>query len=484
MTLAIGELLGGLEIAVEEAERDPTAYARWSAWQRAFLEDGARQRVVRAANQVGKTWAIVHDIIDLIRGTSRFRKRPWVGPINVILISKSIEQLSQDGGILEKLWEALPKEEVDPKVRFERGKGLRGLKYPAIPFARGPGAGSVIRIRTYEQDPQSLAGSTVHAVYADEPVPQGTYDELWPRVLRQRGFFTITFTPTLDMPDQRWLRDLVDAGTFSEHHVPMTPEAAHVEGYVESFLPQEEIDRFAAGMPAVTRPLRIGASWETVSADRLLTAFDDRHVRAVRAQEIAGAWCGVGIDHGLVPGKQRAVLIALHNRNDPERIRGAYLDEVALPDITTPKEDARHILAMLARHGLRYQDVDEWVGDRDTGEGRQLKAKNNQQLRLQLLHQAEVSSTDEAAKLIMTPRKGDGSVIAGAHLMNAMLAEDRLVISPRCAEFIKACRAFRGDARDPLKDVWDAGRYILERGVQTRELTRIRGRVGHVPTRH
>ena len=484
MTLGALALLEGLGVAVAESEREPTAYARWSAWQRRFLADTSRQRVVRAANQVGKTWAIVHDIVDLVRGTSRFRRRPWAGPINVILISKSLEQPSADGGILEKLWEALPKDEIDPCVRFVRGKGLRGLKYPAIPFVRGPGAGSVIRIRTYEQDPQSLAGATVHAVYADEPVPQGIYDELWPRVLRQRGFFTITFTPTLDMPDQRWLRTLVDDGVFSEHHVPMTPDAAHVEGYVESFLPQDAIDAFARGLPAITRPLRIGASWEAISTDRLLSAFDDRHVRQVRASEIAGAWCGVGIDHGLVPGKQRAVLLALFNRADPERIRGYYLDEVALPDLTTPRQDAEHILAMLKRNGLGYADVDEWIGDRDTGEGRQLKAKNNASLRIQLLHQAGVSSTDDEAKLIATPRKGDGSVLAGAHLMNAMLAEDRLVISPRCVEFIRACKAFKGDSRDPLKDVWDAGRYILERGVQTRELTRIRASYGHRPTRH
>ena len=476
--------LEALDASAQAVAQDPTSFARWSHWQKRFRQDQERKRLVRAANQVGKTWVICHEIVDLIRGTDQFKPRPWAGPINVVLISSSLEQLSQDGGILEKLWEVLPKDEIDPAVRFVRGKGLRGQKYPSIPFVRGPGAGSVIRIRTYEQNPQTMAGSTVHAVYADEPVPQGIYDELWPRVLRQRGWFTITFTPTLDMPDQRWLRTLVDDGDFSEHHVPMTPEAAHAEGYVESFLPQAAIDEFARGMPAVTRPLRIGASWETVSTDRWLTALEDRHIRPIQVSELVGAWLGVGIDHGLVPGKQRAVLLALEHRNDPSRVRGWYLDEVALPDITSPADDAKHILAMLTRRGLSYHAVDEWIGDRDTGEGRQLKAKNNQQLRLQLLHQSGVSSNAEEAKLIHTPIKGEGSVVAGLHLMNAMLAEDRLIIDPRCAEFVQACKRFKGDTRDPLKDVLDAGRYILERGVQSRDLIRIRAQSGHRPSRH
>lgn len=473
-----------MEMALQAIAQDPTAYTRWTPWQKRFRMDRARKRLVRAANQVGKTWVIVHEIIDLVRGTDPYRERPWAGPINIILISKSLEQLSQDGGILEKLWEVLPKDEIDPCVRFVRGKGLRGLKYPAIPFVRGPGAGSVIRIRTYEQDPQSLSGSTVHAVYADEPVPQAIYDELWPRVLSQRGWFTVTFTPTLDMPDQRWLRKLAEGGDFSEHHVPMTPEAAWAEGYVESFLPQDAIDEFARGLPEVTRPLRIGASWEAVATDRWLSAFDHRHVREISTAEIAGAWLGVGIDHGLVPGKQRAVLLALLNRKDPQNLRAYYLDEVALPDVTTPAIDAKHILEMLARRGLSYRHVDEWVGDRDTGEGRQLKAKNNQELRIQLLFQSGISTKDDAAQLIHTPQKGDGSVVAGLHLMNAMLAEERMFIDPRCTEFIQAVKVFKGDTRDPMKDVLDAGRYILERGVVSRDMITIRAHTGHAPRAH
>jgi phage terminase large subunit-like protein len=163
-------------------------------WQAAYLADPAAFRLVRACNQVGKTTTVCDEIVDLIRG-EHVRPRPWTGPINVTLISESIEQMAQEGAILEKLWEVLPKHELDPDVWFERGRGLRGVKYPAIRFVSGPGAGSVIRLRTYNQGPEALAGSTIHAVYCDEPCPENVYSELAPRLLRHHGWFTITFTP-------------------------------------------------------------------------------------------------------------------------------------------------------------------------------------------------------------------------------------------------------------------------------------------------
>jgi hypothetical protein len=126
--------------------------------------------------------------------------------------------------------------------------------------------------------------------------------------------------------------------------------------------------------------------------------------------------------------------------------------------------------------------VDAWIGDRDTGEGRQQKAKNNHALRLQLLAQAGISTNDPRAKWIDTPRKGDGSVVAGLHLVNMMFAEDRLLVDPACKEFRRFLLNFKGDHRDPLKDVGDAGRYILEHGADSvRSMLQIRARTGHAP---
>lgn len=453
----------------------------WSEWQVRLLSDASPWRVVRAANQIGKTSALVADIVHEIGGTNPYRPRRFAGPINIILISESIEQLSQPGGILEKLWDVLPKWWIPGHVSFVPGQGIRGVKAPTIPIVDGPGAGSSIAVRTYRQGPATLAGSTVHHIYCDEPMPERIYGELQPRLLRHGGTMTIAFTPTLDMPDQAWLRKLVDAGAFSEHHAEMTPKNAWPAGFALPFLTQERIDELISRMPAVVVPLRIKAAWETVVSDRWLTAFSDVAVKKISLSEMPkDARVIVGIDHGLVVGKQKAVLLVVAG-GDTERPRYWILDECGDDDVSTAAHDAAAILAMLARWGMTYASVDEWVGDRDTGDGRQLRSKSNADLRVQLMHQAKVTSRDPAAKLIHTPIKGSGSVSYGLGIINAALSESRMTIDPRCTQVIAACQRFKGDSRDPHKDILDAARYAVERGTRRRQSLVIRATYGAAP---
>jgi phage terminase large subunit-like protein len=460
---------------ITEAETVPTLSFCPIPWQLLFFRDMSPFRLLRCANQLGKTSAVVVEIVDLIRGTGH-KPRPWNGPINITLISESIEQMAQEGAILEKLWDMLPKGEIDPRVGYQRGRGLVGVKYPAITFTSGPGAGSVIRLRTYNQGPEAVAGSTIHAVYCDEPCSESVYSELAPRLLKHGGWFTISFTPVPNMPDQGWLRKLVERGVFSEHHVTMKPEHTQPLGWAKPLLSQDKIDAFRKALPAGHAEMRCNAAWEVVTTTPMVSEYDDaRHAREFALGDIVAACAQlalpparlvVSIDHGLVPGKQRAALIAVAAHPEPERrsstCRIWHIDEVALPDITTPADDARNIKAMLERHGLDYSDIDEWVGDRSTGQGRDQCGKDNAQLRVQLLASYRISSNDKRAKRIHWPKKGTGSVYTGAHLMNTLYAENRALVHPRCKEFRAALLRFKGDTRDPYKDVWDAHRYGIE----------------------
>lgn len=449
-------------LAAQLAERNPLDDQRWTRWQADFMRDLHTCRLIRGANQIGKTLALVADMLHEIRGTSPYRPRRFTGPINVILIGESIEQMSSEGSILEKLWDMIPKDEIDPKVSFVRGHGLRGGRQPAIRFVAGPGMGSVIRIRTYKQDPSTLAGSTIHAIYCDEPTPGRTYGELVPRIFAHGGTMTIGFTPTLNMPDMKWLRDLVEARVFNEHHVTLTPEATQCEGYARPRKTQKEIDEYRDRLPLVERSMRIEAAWEPVFEGRYFTAFTDACVRAFDKSEIGGAWLSVGTDHGLKAGKQASVLVATLDRHG-EFPKSYVIAETQSDGYTTPAQDARAIVAMLASVGLSWEHVDEWVGDRQTGDGFHLKSKSNTDLRRHLASACGV--TMEAFPFIHLPRKWNGSLTHGMRLLNGMAAGGHFIVHPRCANVVKACQTWKGEKMDPVKDVLDATRYPIERAV-------------------
>ncbi len=456
----------GLEVSQRMLEASPSELMRWSPWQEKLLADDHVLRLARTSNQIGKTTCAAADLVMEIRGTSPYRKRRFAGPLNCVLVGKSIEQLSMEGGPLEKLWELIPRSQVDSRIYFERGFGLRGTKYPAIPIVYGPGAGSVIRIRTYEQDPQSLAGATLHHVWGDEPMPLKTYSELSPRILQKNGTLTITMTPTDDMPDQQWLMDLCDKGVVSQHWVPMSEQAAWPKGHARPFLTDARIAAERAKLPDHIAKLRFDAMWQALVGERYLTAYTREAVRPFDLAEIQGRphRLIVGADHGLAGGKQGAMLVAVAEWLAPEPLVW-FIDEYNPAGVTTQGQDAQGILAMLARNGLGYEHVDEWIGDQDTGDGRWLSSKRNASLKKHLLRLAEISPDDPRAKWIGTPKKFSRSMHHGLDMLNAGFAMQRAWVHPRCVRFAEACEKFRGSPRDPVKDILDAGRYAFEAGI-------------------
>jgi len=465
-------ILDALHDALAFDASDPCAALTWSDWQKSFLADGARFRVARTANQIGKTWVSTADLVMELRGSNPYRARRYRGPVYAGFIGESIQQMSQAGGPLEKLWNMIPPGEVDPRIRFEAGRGICGVKDPVIPFVYGPAAGSVIQIRTYQQRPQSQAGATWHYAYCDEPMPERIYSEVVARLVAHSGNMTCTFTPTPSMPDQAWLRELVTAGVFHEHHATMTERNAWPSGYLRPFLSTSEIEQYAASLPEIERAMRIEASWDPIVTDRWLTGFGPSNVQPFNLHDIPpGALLAVGIDHGLKAGKQAAVLVAALKG---EHGRAWVIDEATSDGHTTPEQDARSIIDMLERHGLKYEHVDEWVGDRAAKEGRIIKQKSNGALRRYLA--AVAGLPYERTRWIVTPHKYAGSVAAGLRLINVLSSRRDLVVHPRCERFIKACEVFRGAKDDPVKDILDAGRYAIERVVDGVQVGRIKVR--------
>jgi phage terminase large subunit-like protein len=448
-------------------EGRPLDWIRLTDPQLEYVSDDAQIALLRGGNQLGKTLAGHYDLLHTARGTHPFRKTP-PPPLNLMVLSESWEQMGQAGGFMEKLWALTPKDEIDPKIRFDPGRGISG-KPPRIVFTSGPGKGTVITFATYRQGAARLAGSTVHGVWLDEPPDSTVYEEVVPRLLRHGGLLRIMFTPVLDMPDMAWLRQLVASGQVSEHNPRLCEASCWPRGAPVPWLPQRKIDTFAALLPASIRAMRVEGAWDPVYTDRYLTAWDPERHLTVDAPP-PGAYLCVGLDHGALSGKQRAALVAIWGRDTIEPVVWV-VDEVAPEGITSPADDARAILEMLSRRGLTWRDIDLWIGDRLIGDSRYLVRKSNAMVRRQLAYQAKVPLPDWPH--MATPAKWAGSVESGLDLINGLMAthsgtSPHFRVHPRCAEFTAFCEKFNGNSRDPLKDIGDAVRYPVERAIIAR----------------
>lgn len=461
-----------LWLPLANAVAEGAALRRWehvrlTVPQSLWLPEPARLSLLRKGNQLGGTTALLMDLISRCRGDDSLgtflHHKP---PINAIVISESWDQMGQPGGFMSKLWELLPKDEIDPKIAFEPGRGITG-KPPRIVFTSGPGKGSVIGFGTYRQGAARLAGSTVQHVAADEPPPSSLLAELVPRLLRYRGTLRINYTPVLDMPDQVELRQLVARGLVIEHNPHLTEANCWPIGAPFAWVRQAEIDEMASLLPAAEVGMRIRGDWEPVITGNWLSAWDEGlHIRRDTPPE--GSTLGVGIDHGANAGKQAASLFGaadLHSLHP----YGWFLDEDIGTGRTSTKDDARAILAMLRRNGLEWHHVDVWVGDRATTMDRMLISKDNAKLRAELA--ALVRVPLEQFPVIETARKGAGSLDHGLRKWNALLAlkdqdgTPHIAVNPRAQQTAQFCAKWAGNKNDPLKNVGDAARYVLNRVV-------------------
>ncbi len=451
-------------------------YVRFTLPQRSFLSDPEPTVLWRDANQLGKSFALAYEIVASCRGVHALKKVRRA-PIRVLVIGVSLEQMAP---LMEKIWNLVPKNEISPKCGFDPGRGITG-KPPRIVFDRGPGKGSLVVFATYMQGATRVAGGTFDLVVMDEPPTESMYGEVRPRVLKKRGRIRIGMTPTPDMPDQSWLRELVESGSVPEHNFHLKEAHCWPEGNPAPWLYQDEIEEYANGLLVVERKMRTQGSWDPVVEGALMNGFGPDCVRDFEPP--AGADLFVGIDHGADSGKQAAMLVAVTGRFT-SRPRCYFIDELTTDGFTTPEQDAAGILAMLRRRGLQYDDVDEWIGDRPTGSARRDIRKSNRDLRNELA--LALRRPVEHTRPIHKVKKFSGSMSYGVKLVNSLFVRrdgsglPHGLVHPRCVRFAEACEKFDGNPKHPAKDILDAGRYAYERAVR-RNATGLlsRGLVAH-----
>lgn len=458
--------------------------------QRAMAACDAAEGLWCDGNQLGKSYVMAFDIIHTARGTHPFRKNRPV-PVEIVIISVSFEQMEP---LMAKLWDLVPKDEIDPNTNFEKGRGITG-RPPRIEFTAGPGKGSVIKFASYKQGTTRIAGLTADYVGMDEPPTEAIYGEVKPRLLRKRGLLRVTMTPTPDMPDQTWYKKKVEAGevAFLNHGLKqetVTPQHYandDVREWVDAnlstarpfpvpFLFQDEIDKYEADLLDIEREMRMRGAWTSAVTGRWLPNFNEgTHVRQIRLEDLPGWFLAVGCDHGTQSGKQGAMLVAVDKRGT-DRPRVRYLAETVGEGMTLPEHDAEAILQMLASRGLQFGDVDLWVGDVPTGSAKYDVKKSNNDLRREFARIFGCRLTD--IPVFKGPRKRANSMTYGVAFQNTLFGRfeqdgtPHALVDPSCTNFIDYCNQFDGDRHHPTKDIGDAGRYGVERSVTGRLIVR------------
>ena len=168
-----------------------------------------------------------------------------------------------------------PKHELHPDCEFKPGRGFRGI-HPIIRFRNG----SMILVKTANQG-LGLASSTISYVAIDEPVGQEVWGELAARVLRggaggKTGTIGITMTPVGQ--NVEYLRKLVENGTVTCHHAPLTVEAT-TPMHCAPIVTQAMIDQVAQTYLPIDRAARLNGDWAVgIPEGRVFDQFDDNMI--------------------------------------------------------------------------------------------------------------------------------------------------------------------------------------------------------------
>ena len=431
------------------AHADPLAYFRPTPPQLAFLSSNHPIRLLRAGNQLGKTWAGLADCIYRCLGSHPYTLVKSA-PIEAWVVVVSWEQSLAIQG---KLWALLPKDAIEDDCEYTPGKGFRG-KVPIVRFRNG----SVLRIRTVNQGALALAGSTIDYVLIDEPPPEEIWSELAARVLRQRGRIAITLTP-IGLP-LGWMKRLVEEQVVQDLHFPLTVENTTPIGG-RPLIEQSDIDKLTSQVLPQEVAQRIHGEWDSGWVEgRVFKMFDPaQHVKA--DAPVGEALIGVGIDHGTEAGAQVAVLTALVRDAGEGHPKIWVLDQVVSDGMTTPDQDAAAILGMLKRCGLRWENVDRWVGDRKVYGKKNGSLKSNAMLG-SAFERALRLPTGSLPFRINTAYKPRGSVFEGYRVLSAAMLRGDFSINPRCRGLIDDLQKFDGREASEHKHSIDALRYCLE----------------------
>lgn len=173
----------------------PHIYFPLYPWQRKIIDSAHRVNLLTAANQIGKSSALIRRLI-----TNCTEPEKWKLFWGEGIIPKQFWYFYPDSATLQKEIETKWVPEWLPKKKFENdpkyGWHLRKKdgRYFALEFNAGP----MVYFQTYAKRVTSIQAGSVSEVFCDEEMPINFYDEIMFRLTATNGIFTTGFTPTLN----------------------------------------------------------------------------------------------------------------------------------------------------------------------------------------------------------------------------------------------------------------------------------------------
>ena len=193
------------QIFLQEANKRKLAYYRPYPKQALFHSLGAtyRERLLRAGNQLGKTFAAAAEVAMHATGRypdwwagKRFKKAPviWCAGVTGEVVRDTIQRLLV-GDVANPGTGLLPPGDV---IESLPSRGVADL-LDTILVKHTSGQTTRIRLKYYEQGREKFQGDTVDFGWLDEEPPEDIYLEMLTRTNATGGLIIMTFTPLKGM---------------------------------------------------------------------------------------------------------------------------------------------------------------------------------------------------------------------------------------------------------------------------------------------
>lgn len=173
----------------------PHIYFPMYPWQRQIYDSTNRTNLLTAANQIGKSSAMIRRVIANCTDPTRWPSLWGKGAVPKQFWYFYPDSMTSEREVdMKWIPEWLPRGEYEKHPQYGWKLTRRNGSYHSCSFNAGP----TIYFQMYTKKVSNIQAGTVHEIFVDEELPMELYDEIMFRLTATAGIFTMGFTPTLN----------------------------------------------------------------------------------------------------------------------------------------------------------------------------------------------------------------------------------------------------------------------------------------------